>query len=52
MGVTCKGIPILIQIIQRQPLFKYLDKDTLLDIAQTAKVILHPYNSVIYSKGQ
>lgn len=52
MGRSSEGNINNIQIIHRQPLFKYLDKDTLLDIAQTAKISNHPYNSVIYSKGE
>ena len=52
MGRIRKGNRVSTQVIARQPLFKYLDKDTMLDIAQTARVRAHPYNSVIYSKGE
>ena len=52
MGRSGKGKTYLTQMVQRQPLFRYLDKDTLLDIAQSAKIMIHPYNSRIYSEGE
>lgn len=52
MGRNSQGKTGLIQMVQRQPLFRYLDKDTLLDIAQSARIMVHPYNTRIYSEGE